>query len=128
MKNTEWQDWFNDVKKNTRLIEHYIALYSSELNADNNNETAEPNTNDSFTLNSFRSVWQKVLLLKFFIEHLCHIDQALYVRCITLWNYFEKDLDLKEMKHFAKLFKFIKMISNMMDKKYSVTCKGKYFL
>ncbi len=121
----EWQVWFNDVKKNTRLIEQYIALYSSELNIENKKAAIESKTNDTLTLKSFRSVWQKVLLLKFFIEHFCHIDQSLYICCITLWNFFDKDLDLKEMKYFARLLKFIKMISIVMDKKCLVTCKGK---
>ena len=121
----EWQVWFNDVKKNTRLIEQYIALYSSELNIENKKAAIESKTNDTLTLKSFRSVWQKVLLLKFFIEHLCHIDQSLYIRCITLWNFFDKDLDLKEMKYFARLLEFIKFISIVMDKKCLVTCKGK---
>ena len=56
----EWQVWFNDVKKNTRLIEQYIALYSSELNIENKKAATESKTNDTLTLKSFRSVWQKV--------------------------------------------------------------------
>lgn len=117
MKIIDWESWFSDVKKNTRLIDQYIALYPSDLNGDKSEK--------AFTLKSFRSVWQKVLLLKIFIEHLCHIDQLLYGRCMTLWNYFDKDLDLKQMVFFRKLLKFIQMISKMIDNKYSKACKGK---
>ena len=116
MNHADWENWFTNVKKVSFLVENFINLFP----CDNNN-------NDEQFLEKyveFKSLWQKVTLLKFFIEHLCHLDKFFYLRCITLWNSFDKSIDLKSFKYFQKLLKFLKNISNLMEKKYAVVCKG----
>ena len=124
MKVLEWEGWFTNVKKYTFLIETYMNLFP--CTDYNNNQTNEIDTGDSEseTYALFKSLWQRVTVLKFFIEHLCHIDKVLYIRCITLWNFFDQSFDIKKEQYFSKLTKFIKSISNTMNKKYLTQCKG----
>ena len=117
MKAEDWNNWFIKVKKNSALIEHYVSHFPS----DENNNSVESN---SANYVDFKPLWQKVNVVKFFIEHVCHIDQILYKRCIMLWKAFDTPLDLKKIEHFEKLLKFLKTISNAMTAKYTIQCKG----
>ena len=116
MNPADWENWFTNVKKVSFLVENFINLFPCDNN--NNNEQFLDKYGE------FKSLWQKVTLLKFFIEHLCHLDKLLYLRCITLWNSFDKSIELKNFKYFEKLLKFLKNISTMMEKKYTLVCKG----
>lgn len=112
MKTNEWEIWFDNVKKGSLLVENFLNTF----------------TIDEDNLIDFETLWQKVSLLKFFIEHLCHIDKLIYVRCFTLWKEFdnlENPVDFKRIDCFTKLLKFISLLSTAILRKYTAECKGK---
>ena len=123
MKISDWVDWFGMVKKNSALIESYIGFDTNDFN--NNIKETSSHTEDIGGRIDFKPIWQKVNLLKFFIEHLCPLDEFLYNRCITLWNFFDTSIDLKKFIHFEKLLKFFTNISKAIINKLSIGCKGK---
>ena len=111
MKSNEWYQWFENVKKGSLLVENYLNKFILD-------------DDDSL---DFQSLWQKVSLLKFFIEHLCHIDKIIYTRCFTLWKEFdnaENTVDFKRIDCFNKLMKFLKNISISLLRKYVAECQG----
>ena len=120
MKRAEWENWFKDVKMNSLLVETYLGLCPTDQN---NNVVGDCGIYEKINV-EFKSLWQKVNLVKMFIEHLCHIDKLLYARCINLWNYFDASLDLKSFEYFEKLLKFVRLISGPMSKKYLNQCRG----
>ncbi len=125
MEIAEWNSWFGKAKKNSVLVESYISLEAKDLN---NNIKASNSLNETI---DFIPVWQKVNLLKSFIEHLCPIDDFLYKRCNTLWKYFDNasnSFDLKKFLHYQRLVKFTSTISQAIISKLSTECKGKLFI
>jgi len=125
MEIAEWNSWFGKAKKNSVLVESYISLEAKDLN---NNIKASNSLTETI---DFIPVWQKVNLLKSFIEHLCLIDDFLYKRCIALWGYFDNasnSFDLKKFSHFKKLLTFTRAISKPIICKLSTECKGKLFI
>ncbi len=123
MNISSWNNWFAKVKKNSTLIESYISQDTQDFN--NNVKDASTLTEQQTIRNiDFKPIWQKVNLLKFFIEHLCPLDEFLYKRCITLWNYFSASIDLKKFDDFQKLLKFFAMISKSVTHKLLTECKG----
>ena len=110
MKQQEWNDWFKKAKKFSLLIETFISLF--------------PQQKEEQDYSEFRSVWQKVVILKFFIENVCHIDDRMYVKCIQLWNYLDinkkMNVNLKIYESFERLIKFL----DIMNKSFRKKCNG----
>ncbi len=120
MKQLEWNEWFKRTKKFSLLIETFIRLFPQ----DKENEKEEEE------YSQFRSIWHRVVILKFFIENICHIDDKMYVRCIQLWNYLDTEMqgeiqrkikiNFKKYQSFERLMKFLDMINKSLLKH----CKG----
>ena len=106
MKASDWDSWFAKAQRASSLIERFILQFPVDSN-----------------LEEFRSLWQKVLILQSYVEHLCSVHEMLYVRCITLWNFFRDGVDLKRFESFEKLINFLSSISENMSKKLA-HCKG----
>jgi hypothetical protein len=106
MKMNEWKEWFSRVEKSSMAIQNFINLYP-ELTSENNDESKE-----------FKTLWRKVILLKYYIEHLCYNNDFLYDRCILLWNYFKESSDLKKNDPYSKLIKFLTLITKAVNPKF----------
>ena len=116
MKELEWNEWFTKARNCSLLIEKFISQYPYQEGIEQEE------------YNDFRSLWQKVVILQFFIENVRHIDKdkTIYVRCIQLWNDLDKTPDnkihvnLKKYESFEKLMKYLEKMSKTFHK----TCKG----
>lgn len=63
----------------------------------------------------FRSFWERVCVIKYYIDHLCKTDVVPYNLCIYLWNNLNmRDLDLKQAASFDKVIIFVNMIKNFI--------------
>ena len=101
MEISEWQEWFIKCKNAVILIKAYMNL---DLDA---NLTKDP---------EFEALWEKVILVKFYIEHICYNEEFLFNRCIVLWNFFKEKTNFKKYETFQLFTKILKSINNMLKK------------
>lgn len=109
MKKVEWLDWLEKVKYSSHLIENFLHL------------------NESHSENEFRSYWQKVSIMKYFIEHLCKPNDSLYLRCFYIWKKLEGEFDIKKMDSFNKIINFVDITNRCIAEKLktdAIKCNG----
>ena len=112
MKMNEWQEWFFNCINVVQLIKIY-------LNLDTKTELLKDI--------EFEALWQKVILTKFFIEHLCYNEEILFKRCIAFWNYFDNKTNFKTFETYQKFVQILKTFNTVVKKEKSKEvekCKG----
>ena len=112
MDTAQWQDWFVKAQSSAQLVKSFLSLYRD--NDDLLNDV------------KFETLWQKVILTKFYIEHLGKNEELMLKRCIVLWNSFPK-ANFKTMDTYKAFIKILTTFNNVMRKyklKNVETCKG----
>ena len=95
---TVWHEWFIKAQTSALLIKSFLNLYPQ---------------NDLLNDPDFETLWQKVILTKFYIEHLGYTDNMMLQRCITFWNYFKSNVNFKTHATYVSFFKILKSLNTM---------------
>jgi hypothetical protein len=115
MNESDWKLWSSNVENVSQIIEAYLNSFShlDEIDSD------------------LKSLWQRCILIKLFVQHICPLNNLIYKRCVTLWNFFTPDagqtaqkIDLKSGDTFSKLIKFLNMLLKLINSNKRKKCEG----
>ena len=124
---SEWNKWFTIVSNGSYLIEKYLKLFihpslsSSTLHNNNNNIEQ--------SLMQFTSLWERVIVIKLFIQHVCTSKaQHMYSYCIRLWGFIKDPTNFKTKSTLDDLITFKSTILKGQEtgvlKQSKQVCKG----
>ncbi|XP_060599995.1 E3 ubiquitin-protein ligase RNF213-like [Ruditapes philippinarum] len=73
------------------------------------------------SLQRARELWSRVVVVKLFLEHICNTDSKSKITvkyCMPLWTTLGEETDMKQMKSFAKVERFLKSCNKGAIKEY----------
>ncbi|XP_053388236.1 E3 ubiquitin-protein ligase rnf213-alpha-like [Mercenaria mercenaria] len=105
-------DWLKRVYKYRPVVEKVICLQEDQ-------HLYGPNSYQS--LRKAKGLWSRVVVVKLFLEHVCTVDRKDKITikyCMPLWTTLGEDTDMKKMKSFGMVERFLRSCNKGAFKEY----------
>lgn len=115
MKANEWNEWLENMNIYRELIE-LVILQQKTTNA----------TNDEMK-QALRSFWERVSVIKYFIEDLCKPEIVQYKLSYSLWQSLGSNANMKKTESFEKVIRYVDIVNRLTRKdieNQAEKCKG----
>lgn len=115
MKANEWNEWLENMNTYRELIE-LVLLQQKTTNAANDEKKQ-----------SLRSFWERVSVIKYFIEDLCKPEIVQYKLSYSLWQSLGSNANMKKIESFKKVITYVDIVNRLTRKdieNQAEKCKG----
>ena len=124
MEQANWTRWLEDISKTSHLIDDFIRNF---INSPKQGIYKLDGQDHQNSISEFKSLWEREITLKLFIENVCKDFEKLYKHCIRLWNLLKDPIDFKKQKSIKELISFLNIIIKASKAQYLnqlKTCNG----
>jgi hypothetical protein len=119
MDQKSWTNWLEDIAKTSHLIDDFIQVF---INSPKNNMNLVGQDHAN-SIAEFKSLWERSITLKLFIENVCKDTEKLYKHCIRLWNLLKDPIDYKKQKSIKELINFLNIVIKASKNQYKLQLK-----
>jgi hypothetical protein len=120
MVQSNWKTWLENISKTAYLIDDFIQNFITSLKHGMNKLDIERH---QVSIKEFKSLWEREITLKLFIENVCKDADKLFKHCIRLWNLLKDPIDFKKQKSISELINFLNIIIKAAKTQYTSQLK-----